>query len=96
MPNVSSIIHKRDKGIEEDEDDIADAGAFTECAHDEVPGSLPIVSDGFDRTFTFKMKPGSKSDVILLAVEDASVIRLYMNMENSSAKVSAMLLPAVS
>lgn len=61
-----------------------------------MPASLPIVSDGFDRTYTFKAKAGAKSDIILLPVEDSSVIRLYMNMGHSKAKVSATLLPAKS
>ena len=96
LPTVAGMMKKRDQGIKEDEDDMGDIGAFVECDHDEVPASLPIVSDGFDRTFTFKAKTGSKSDIILLPVEDSSVIRLYMNMGSSQAKISATLLPAVS
>lgn len=96
MPTIVGMMKDRDKAVEEDEDDIADPAAFMECTHDDVPASLPIVSDGFDRIYTFKAKAGSKSDIILLPVEDSSVIRLYMNMGSSQAKVSATLLPAVS
>ena len=71
--------------------DLQEIIQYQSCAHDEVPAQYPNGSDGFGRQFTYKVKTGKKFDIVELPIEQPSLVRLYLHMEDES-RVSVFLL----
>jgi hypothetical protein len=92
MDNIMESMRARDVSLSETIRDLQDVRQFSGCTHDTMPQSLPVVSDGFDKQFTFRAKSGTKYDIIDLPVEETSLIRLFVHNFEPSTKVSVFLL----
>ena len=53
---------------------------------------MPVGNDGFDRQFTFKVKSGTKFDIVEVPIMEASLMRVYLHLDDSVSRVSVFLL----